>query len=229
MATNTEPSRFLSRRGFLLTGAAMAGRIALSPKRAVSAPALTPTPRQTEGPFYPDLLPLDRDNDLLSVKGRSELAKGQVTHILGRVRDTDGRPIRQARIEIWQCDAFGRYIHSEDSNRGPRDRNFQGYGQTLTDADGRYRFRTIKPVPYSGRTPHIHFAVHARGSRRLTTQMYVKGEPRNDRDWLLRRIRDEKARHSIIVVLNDSPTYGADELEGEFNIVLSGGSGIFED
>jgi protocatechuate 3,4-dioxygenase beta subunit len=135
------------------------------------------------------------------------------------LRDTDGRPIRRARIEIWQCDALGRYIHSLDARRGPRDPNFQGYGHTLTDDQGYYRFRTIRPVPYPGRAPHIHFAVKGKGFDRLTTQMYVEGEPRNEKDFLLGRL-SAQARRALIVPLKPAPNPQASDLSGRFDIVL---------
>ncbi len=222
--------KFPSRRRFLLSGAALMGGAILFSDEGFGAPKLARTPAQGEGPFYPDALPLDRDNDLVSVRGRSEPAKGKITHIFGRLRDVDGRPIRRARIEIWQCDVFGRYIHTADTGRGPRDPNFQGFGQTLTDDDGRYRFRTIKPVPYPGRTPHIHFAVKGKGFPRLTTQMYVKGEPLNERDFLLSRIRNEEARRAVIVPLERASKSGdgGGALIGRFDIVLGSGLGILE-
>src|SRR5919108_3988550 len=121
--------------------------------------ALAPTPRQTKGPFYPLTLPLDKDNDLVRVQGSAQPALGTVTHVAGRVLDLNGRPVAGARVEIWQCDGNGRYHHVDDRNPAVEDEGFQGYGQMMTDADGAYRFRTIKPVPYPGRTAHIHFAI----------------------------------------------------------------------
>ncbi|MFQ5911787.1 MAG: intradiol ring-cleavage dioxygenase [Nitrospinota bacterium] len=197
------------------------------PANVLGATKLRPTPPQGEGPFYPDVLPLDKDNDLVSVEGRSELALGRITHIFGRIRDVDGRPVRSARIEIWQCDSLGRYIHSLDPGRGPRDPNFQGYGRTVTDDKGRYRFRAIKPVPYPGRTPHIHFAVSAKGSRRLTTQMYVEGEPLNKTDFLLNRVGNAEARRSLIAALKPLPNHEKEALIGQFDIVLGDGWRMF--
>ena len=150
-------------------------------------------------------------------------AGGIVTHVFGRVRDRRGRPIAGARIEIWQVDALGRYIHSGDARRGPRDTNFQGFGRAVSEADGGYRFRTIKPVPYPGRTPHIHFAVRAGNFRRLITQMYIAGEPLNETDMLLRRVRDPAERRALIVPLTPVPAIEADALGGRFDIVLADG------
>ena len=125
------------------------------------AAAAAVTPHQTEGPFYPRRLPPDSDTDLVNLAGRPGPAKGIVTHVFGRILAEDGRPMTGVGVEIWQCDAFGHYHHAGDSRSGA-DPNFQGFGQSQTGADARYRFRTIRPVPYSWRTPHIHFAGSAR-------------------------------------------------------------------
>lgn len=183
--------------------------------------ALLPTPRQTEGPFYPTRLPLDTDNDLVEVAGRSARAKGTVTHVYGRVLDAEERPVPGAQIEIWQCDADGRYHHPAD-RRGPADPNFQGFGRTMAAEDGGYRFRTIRPAPYPGRTPHIHFAILAPGRPRLVTQMYVAGEPGNARDGVYNAIRDPAARALVTVVLDKAPNLEPDALAGRFDIVLEG-------
>ena len=178
-----------------------------------------PTPRQTTGPFYPERLPLDSDNDLVSVAGRAAPAAGPVTHLFGRVLDRAGRALSGLRVEIWQCDACGRYHHPRDRG-GRADPNFQGYGQTATDAEGAYRFRTIKPVPYPGRTPHVHFAISGPGIDRLTTQMYLAGEPLNQRDGLFNRVRDPGARARLLVELAPAPNLEAAALAGRFDIVL---------
>jgi protocatechuate 3,4-dioxygenase beta subunit len=182
---------------------------------------LPPTPPQTAGPFYPLSFPPDTDNDLVQITGRAGTAKGTIVHITGRVLDESGRAIPGARVEIWQCDANGRY-HYVNDDRGdpPRDENFQGYGQTLTDEEGGYRFRTIRPVPYPGRTPHIHFAVTGSGFPRFVTQMYVAGEPRNERDGVLMGVRDPAARARLIVPLRLATEAEANALAGTFDIVL---------
>lgn len=174
-----KPETLLSpaRRRFVLgaTGAVLAAPL--------SAWALDRTPAQTEGPFYPDKMPSDLDADLVRVAGKDAQAMGTVAHVMGRVTDLDGRPLSGALVEIWQCDANGRYLHTADRrDPPPRDGNFQGYGKLVTEFDGSYRFRTIRPVVYPGRTPHIHFAVRAPGRRDLVTQLYIKGEPNNLRD-----------------------------------------------
>ncbi|HEX2885730.1 protocatechuate 3,4-dioxygenase, partial [Vineibacter terrae] len=182
------PSSYSLFRRRLLRAGAGATTLLAAPA-LVRAQALMPTPSQTEGPFYPVALPPDADNDLVSVRGAGAPARGVVTHITGRVRDTAGRPIVGARVEIWQCDAQGLYDHPRQSDLGRRDQGFQGFGQTMAAADGTYRFRTIQPVAYSGRTPHIHFRIVAPDGRRLTTQMYVAGEAGNERDGVFRAIR----------------------------------------
>lgn len=150
--------------------------------------ALLQTPRQTAGPFYPPRLPLDDDNDLAHVVGHGAVAKGQLTDLGGRLLDRNGKPLAGMRIEIWQCDANGRYRHPRDLGRQPLDPGFQGIGHTLSDSEGRYRFLTIKPVPYPGRTPHIHVAVYPNGERPFITQLYVAGELRNAGDFLFNRV-----------------------------------------
>ena len=202
-----------ARRRFL--GGLVAGAAAVGAPWALAA-ALTPTPRQTEGPFYPDQLPLDRDNDLVRIKDRNAPAAGTITHLRGRILDMRGAPIRGALVEIWQVDRNGVYLHRGSAGHGRRDSNFQGYGRFETGADGAYHFRTIKPVAYPGRTPHIHFAVKVQGADTFTTQCYVRGEPQNERDFILNSIRDRAARESVIVEF--APAAGA--LAARFDIVL---------
>jgi protocatechuate 3,4-dioxygenase beta subunit len=205
----------LPRRHLLASGAALAAHAALSP----AAAALLPTPRQTAGPFYPLTLPLDADNDLVQVAGRAERARGTVLHLAGRLLDPDGRAVPGARIEIWQCDAAGVYHHPRDP-RGPADPNFQGFGATTTEAGGGYRFRTIEPVAYPGRTPHIHFTISGPGFERLTTQMYVAGQPQNARDFLYRQLGDGAARDAVTVALASAPELEAGAKSATFDIVL---------
>lgn len=207
-----------SRRRLLVSGAWFAGALA-APSALHAAAALVPTPRQPPGPFYPVSLPLDSDNDLVSVAGRPSRAAGTVTHVFGRVLDLSGRPIRGGRVEIWQCDNAGRYHHPRDRG-GNADPNFQGYGQAISSTDGEFRFRTIRPTRYPGRTPHIHFTVSGPDFERLVTQMYVKGEPTNDRDFLYQSIGDPGARESVTVDLGPAPELEAGALAGEFQIVL---------
>ena len=182
-----------------------------------------PTPHQMRGPFYPLTLPLDRDNDLVQVAGRHGLAHGVVTELAGVVLDQTGQPVRGARVEIWQVNGHGRYHHPDDDSPAPIDPFFQGFGQTRTDERGAYRFRTIRPVAYPGRAPHIHFAVTPVGANVFYTQMYVAGEPENASDFLLDAIRDPRQREALIVPLRPSST-GHSRLTGRFDIVLGPGN-----
>ena len=183
---------------------------------------LTKTPPQTEGPFYPDKLPLDTDNDLLVINDALTPGVGEITHLTGRVLDVKGNPVRNAVVEIWQCDGKGVYLHSLDSKpkEKQQDKNFQGFGRFATGSKGEYYFRTIKPVPYPGRTPHIHFAVKVKGKKELVTQCYIKDHPGNDRDGVLRSIRDEKARASILVDFAPIKESKVGELAAKFDIVM---------
>ena len=198
-----------------LRGAAAAG-LSLA---AAQAFGLVRTPRQTTGPFYPYDEALESDADLVQVAGRGELAKGVITHLSGVVKDDRGRPVPGAQVEIWQCDANGRYHHPRDRRDRPLDENFQGYGRSRTGAEGWYRFRTIEPVSYPGRTPHIHFVIRGPGFEPLITQMYVKGAPENERDWILNRVRDPERRASIVVPFEPHPEH-ADQRVARFDIVL---------
>ena len=183
--------------------------------------SLTRTPPQTEGPFYPDKLPLDTDNDLLIVNDGITSAVGSVTHLSGRILDARGEPIRNAVVEIWQVDNKGSYLHSKGTNpSGERDPNFQGFGRFLTGSTGEYYFRTIKPIPYPGRTPHIHFAVKLKGRDKFTTQCYIKGEPRNTNDGVLNGIHNPKEKASVIVPFTAVKDSRIGELAAQFNIVL---------
>jgi protocatechuate 3,4-dioxygenase beta subunit len=181
---------------------------------------LTRTPRQTEGPFYPDHLPLDTDNDLLIINDTIDSAVGEITHLSGRILDTHGHPIRGAVVEIWQVDSTGAYLHTGSAGHDRRDRHFQGFGRFMTGSTGEYYFRTVKPVPYPGRTPHIHFAVKLPGKEAFTTQCYIKGEPRNERDGILQSIRDAQARESVLVDFVPIPDSKIGELAAQFDIVL---------
>lgn len=184
------------------------------------AEALVPTPAQTEGPFYPDHLPLDTDNDLLIINDAINPAVGEITWLSGKLLGSNGSPIRNATIEIWQVDAKGSYLHSGSGNRASRDGNFQGFGRFVTGSTGEYLFRTIKPVPYPGRTPHIHVAVKMKGREKFTTQCYIQGEPGNERDGVLRGIRDERARKSVIVPFEPLAGSKAGELAAKFDMVM---------
>ncbi len=207
-----------SRRTFLGT---MAFGAAAFATRGVFADELVRTPPQTEGPFYPDKLPLDTDNDLLIINDSITPAVGEVTHLGGRILDAKGDPVRNALVEIWQVDHNGAYIHSRDPNRGKHGGNFQGFGRFLTGSSGEYYFRTVKPVPYPGRAPHIHYKILKGGKELLTTQCYVKGDPGNERDFIYREVSDPKARRAITA--DFAPVEGSriGELSARFDIVLS--------
>jgi protocatechuate 3,4-dioxygenase beta subunit len=178
------------------------------------------TPRQAEGPFYPDHLPLDTDNDLLVINDGITPAIGDVTHLSGRLLDAQGDPIRDAVVEIWQVDGKGVYLHSGSGGKDGKDPNFQGFGRFLTSSTGEYYFRTIKPVAYPGRTPHIHFAVKMKGRDKWTTQCYIKGEPKNEKDGVLKGIKDEKVRESVIIDFAPIKDSKIGELAAKFDIVM---------
>ena len=184
------------------------------------AEALTLTPRSTEGPYYPDHLPLDQDNDLTQIVGGKAPAGGVVTEIGGRLLNVDGKPIHDAVIELWQADNNGCYLHSKGVQKGKeRDPQFQGFGKITTNAKGEYRFRTIQPALYTGRTRHYHFAVVQNSKRMLTTQLYFAGEPQNERDGILRGIRDEAQRLSVIREFKPMST-GNQDLLATWDIVI---------
>lgn len=205
-----------SRREFLTQAAWFAAISTASP--GLFAKELAKTPRTTEGPFYPDKLPLDTDNDLLIITDSVNSAVGSITHLTGRVLGIDGAPIRNCLVEIWQCDQQGAYLHSGTSNVDKRDRNFQGYGRFLTDREGRYYFRTIKPVAYPGRTPHIHFAVNRGRERLLTTQLFVKDDPGNAKDGIYQGLGDQRSAVTTDFAALEGSTLG--ELAASFEIIV---------
>jgi protocatechuate 3,4-dioxygenase beta subunit len=205
-------------RRFFLSRIGLAAAFFTAP--GAYAEELTHTPPQTEGPFYPDHLPLDTDNDLLIVNDSLTPASGEVTYVSGRVLGPTGAPVRNAQVEIWQADVHGAYIHTRSFNAAERDPNFQGFGRFLTSSTGEYCFRTIKPVPYSGRCPHIHYKIKAKGHELLTTQLYIKGHPQNDRDGVRREIEDPRALEAVTVDFVPLPGSKAGELTAKFDIVL---------
>jgi len=209
----------LKRRDLIL-GATAAALVPSLSALAADSRRLVITPGQTEGPFYPVSFPADMDNDLVRIQGQAAQATGQVAHVVGRVLNRRGEPVRGAMVEIWQCDAKGIYNHPGQAGLQRRDTAFQGYGRSEAGADGGYSFRTIRPVAYPGRTPHIHFKVHAPGAGRLTTQMYIAGERQNATDGPLSSIRDRAARESVIVRLDPADALEPGALKGTFDIVL---------
>jgi protocatechuate 3,4-dioxygenase beta subunit len=208
----------LSRRGLLRSGLAL-GTMALWTPGAF-AEELGRTPSLTEGPFYPDRLPLDTDNDLLIVNDAITPAVGEITHLTGRVLSPAGEPVRDAIVEIWQVDNRGVYLHTADSGQRERDTNFQGFGRCATGSKGEYYFRTIKPVPYTGRTPHIHVKVKKAGRELLTTQIFVNGHPQNKTDMVLRDVRDPLDRELLLVDFKPIDQSRIAELAAHFEIVV---------
>jgi len=181
--------------------------------RAQAPAALRPTPAQTEGPFYPVEFPRDSDHDLLR-NGTARYAKGQPAWVSGQLRDLQGRPLAGAQVEIWQCDEAGHYHHPGDGGRA--DPAFQGFGRVTVGADGQWRFRTIRPVAYGGRTPHIHLKVRLDRRELLTTQLYVRDDPHNARDFLWRNL-DAASRDALTVAFQP----GSDGLQAVFPITVA--------
>ena len=214
---------YLPNRRLFLTSAAVAATSPFWTVKGAFAEELTRTPAQTEGPFYPNKLPLDTDNDLLVINDGITPGVGEITHLTGKVLDAKGNPLNNAVVEIWQCDANGVYLHTgdSDSKKDKQDKNFQGFGRFVTGKTGEYYFRTIKPVPYPGRTPHIHFKVKQGRKELLTTQLYVKGEAaRNEKDGIWRGVRDAKQRDAITVDFAKVKDSKVGELAAHFVIVL---------
>jgi protocatechuate 3,4-dioxygenase beta subunit len=209
----------LSRRRFLEISIAACAALLLPPVVSVFAEPTdrVPTAKQGMGPFYPIEKPADRDADLTVIQGKPGKAQGQVVYVKGQVMDVKGQPVPNAQVEIWQANAFGRYTHPHDRNSAPLDPNFEGYGLVVTDREGRYRFKTIKPASYpSGgggdRPPHIHFLITT-GANRFVTQMYFTGEPLNEKDWLL---GNSANRETLIA----KPTAPAGDIEPDALVVV---------
>ena len=205
------PSSLLNRRSAAV--ALVSFPVVWTGARAQSAPARRYTPAQTEGPFYPVSLPKDTDFDLLR-NGSAEYRRGQPSWVEGVVTDLQGKPVAGAQVEIWQCDEGGNYHHPGDGSKA--DPAFQGFGRVAVGADGRYRFRTIRPVAYGGRTPHIHVKVKLGARELLTTQLYVEGDPHNERDFIWRRL-DEQARAMVTAPFAAGP----DGLRATFPLIVA--------
>ncbi len=203
--------RNLTRRGLTLAAPAL-----LLPSSVLAA--LAPTPDTTEGPFYPRRKPKDDNADLVRVEGMDREAVGDILHLGGRVLDTTGAALSGARVEIWQCDANGVYSHPGDRQFEMRDKAFQGFGHTVTGTDGRYAFRTIVPVAYTSRTPHIHVKVHHGGRARLTSQLYIKGYHQNSVDFLFYSLSKSERRQ---VEMEVKPRAGdAGSFETEIDLII---------
>ncbi len=216
--------RFPARRQFLQALGA-GGALTLFTQRGLFAEALElrPTASTTEGPFYPDKMPLDTDNDLLIINDAITPAVGQVAHLTGRVVTMTGQPVRNAFVEIWQVDSTASYVHTRGRQPTGHDQNFQGYGRFLTDAKGQYYFRTIKPISYTligiFRTAHIHVAISKNGKRVFTSQLLVKGHPDNARDGIVKQI-DSKALETILVDYRPVAGSKIGELSATIDLVL---------
>lgn len=207
----------LSRRQMLMAGS-LGAAAWLVP--GVFADELMRTPAMTEGPFYPDRLPLDTDNDLVIVGNSTTPAVGEITHLTGRVLSRNGSPLNNVTVEIWQVDANGAYLHSGTSNANRRDRNFQGFGRFTTNQQGEYRFRTVKPVAYPGRCPHIHFKLKRGDRELLTTQLFIAGEATNARDGIYRGAGGIVERELVTVDFRRIAESRIRECRANFDIVL---------
>lgn len=206
----------LSRRKFFIFGST-AGIGATG--AATGADKLIPTPKQTKGPFYPVLAQKDKDFDLTKVEGKEGVAKGDQVDIVGTVVDTDGKPIEDATVDLWQANAAGRYAHPNDKNPAPLDENFQGWAIVPSGNDGAFKFKTIVPGAYPvskkwSRPPHIHFKVSKKGYVEVTTQMYFPDEKLNEKDRLLNR--HSKEEQAVMIAQKDEKA--ADTLR--YQIVL---------
>jgi protocatechuate 3,4-dioxygenase beta subunit len=189
--------------------------------RGAFAEELERTPRIQEGPYYPTKLPRDTDNDLLIINDAITPAVGEVTHLSGRILDAKGDPIKSAVVEIWQCDRDGAYLKPFLVENIKYDTNFQGFGRFLTGSTGEYYFRTIKPVPYSGRpAAHIHFKVWTKNEVRLTTECFVKGYAGNERDGIYRRAMQSKGGKMLPVEFTPVKDSKIGELAARFDIIL---------
>jgi protocatechuate 3,4-dioxygenase beta subunit len=203
--------------GSLATGAAF------FTTRGLFAEELARTPSRTEGPFYPDKLPLDQDNDLIILSDSLTPAVGEITQLHGRILDAAGTPLKGLTMEIWQCDANQVYLHTADSGRNAarQDKNFQGFGRFTTGKAGEYRFRTIKPVPYPGRpAPHIHFKIKQGDRTLLTSQINIAGHPGNKIDMVVQKGISDSDRELLMAEFKPVPDSTTGEWTAAFDVVL---------
>ena len=170
----------VSRRKFI-NGLAFGAAAYVVP--GVYAEALTATVAQVEGPFYPDKLPLDTDNDLIVINDSITPAIGEVTHLTGRVMDLQGKPLRNAKVEIWQKNAAGKYHSLLDPRSEYIDKHFSMSGRSITDNLGNYSFITILPGGSPGRAPHINMNVSHPKFGKLQTEVYFEKHPFNESDF----------------------------------------------
>ena len=167
----------------------------------ISYGRLTRTPWQGEGPFYPDRIPVDTDNDLVKNGDTSVEAGGKILILNGLLVNLDSKPIIGVSIEIWQTDKNGVYLHSGSFARNTLDKKFQGFGRTKTDRNGHFSFRTIVPTEYPGRTPHIHMKLWREGKNILTTQLYIHEHPHNKKDFLFQRMSPSEQRINSMKII----------------------------
>jgi protocatechuate 3,4-dioxygenase beta subunit len=214
----------LSRREVLKMSAVIAGSAVAFSTRFAAAAALPRTPQQILGPFYP-LKEFAQGTDLTRVPGRPGRAAGQVLNVMGRVLNVSGNPVRDATVEVWQANSYGRYTHPSDSNPAPLDPNFEGSAVLTTDSEGRYSFTTIKPAAYHAgpdliRPAHIHFQVSGKQDR-LVTQMYFEGDPYNDKDPFLNSV----ARKDLLIakLQASSPEFEPESKTAIFDMVVFNG------
>lgn len=213
----------LKRRDFLKMSIGGLGATLIANKALAAGPVCLKTAPQTSGPFYPGQDKFLAINDLTRVEGAKRPAEGQIVYITGVVQDTDCRPVANANVEIWQACASGKYNNPRDPNPAPLDPNFRYWGETYSDANGRYDFKTILPGAYPAdtdwdRPPHIHFKISQRGYHDLITQMYFKGHPLNDTDKILQNV-PERLRGDVIVDFKVNPAEPT-SLIGRFNISI---------
>ena len=216
----------LGRRHILKMSAVVGALGAVSPFKCVLAQSvLRRTQDQIMGPFYPVMKTPDRSGDLTRVNGSAGRAKGQVLNVTGRVVNPAGEPVRDARVEIWQANAAGRYAHPDDPNPAPLDPNFEGFGVVTTDAEGRYRFKTIKPAAYpTGPTSMCGRPTFTSRLWGATTswlrKMYFEGDPYNEKD---RYLQSARRPEELIVKLNSATAeFEPDSMTAVFDIVLRG-------
>jgi protocatechuate 3,4-dioxygenase beta subunit len=183
------------------------------------------------GPVFGDEAVVAGDDDLTRQHEGEPLGERIVVH--GRVLDEDGRPIRNALVEVWQANAAGRYRHEVDQHPAPLDQNFSGAGRCLTDADGRYRFTSVKPGAYpwgnhenAWRPAHIHFSIFGRAfTQRLVTQMYFPGDPLFEFDPIFNSVRDPQSRALLVARFDLAATEPSWALGYQWDIVLGRGRG----
>lgn len=222
-------TEFLTRRRWLELMLATGGAFATGSLSGVLAqsPSRPETPNMVLGPFYPQVKPADRDTDLTMIRGHHTPASGQVIQVIGHVLDHRGEPVRHARVELWQTNSHGRYAHQSDPNiAAPLDPNFQGFGLQITDRQGRFRFKTVKPGPYPARegtwmrAPHIHFDIQGRVDRKVT-QLFFPNEPLNDQDRLLQAVRGD--RKALIATVEPAGLGSSSDLLVKWDVILASG------